>query len=425
MGAAQRSGWHPARSAEHVAVRVATLLAIFAPFALAYVLSSLLRVVNAVAGPEMSQAFGLSPADLGLMTSVYFIGFALAQFPLGVAMDRFGVRRVNAAVWVIATLGCALFVVGTTLSHLLLGRFLIGFGSSAALMGPMTAFRRVFPPERRALVVSLHMAFGGIGTALGGSPAEATIDALGWRGLFALLTLASLLVIALLVFVLPREDAPAQPVALGRMARDVLAVLGARAFWRVAPLSATIQVGMLSVVSLWSGPWLRQVGGSSSSEAALWLSAIAIGLLAGFLAYGPVFVRAERSGHASLAFALGSALTALAPFALFVVPLEAGPVVWIVYAAVCSVGIHSYNIASSAFPDAMAGRVNTTVNFLVFVAAFLGQWGFGLVLEAFADPEGQPNQTGYLVAFGALAAIQLASALPLLLPGRPRADQPP
>jgi MFS family permease len=30
---------------------------------------------------------------LGFLTSVYFLSFALAQIPIGIAIDRFGARR--------------------------------------------------------------------------------------------------------------------------------------------------------------------------------------------------------------------------------------------------------------------------------------------------------------------------------------------
>ena len=58
------------------------------PFGLGYFLSFLFRTVNAVVGPEMASTLGLSSADIGLLTSVYFLTFAAFQIPLGVLLDR-------------------------------------------------------------------------------------------------------------------------------------------------------------------------------------------------------------------------------------------------------------------------------------------------------------------------------------------------
>ena len=72
------------------------LAAVFLPFAAGYYVSFLFRNVNSVVFPELTQAFDLSPGTLGLLTSVYFLTFAGAQIPLGVLIDRYGPRRVNA-----------------------------------------------------------------------------------------------------------------------------------------------------------------------------------------------------------------------------------------------------------------------------------------------------------------------------------------
>lgn len=391
-------------------------LRVFVPFALAYVLSYMLRVVNAVAGAPLTAEFGLSPAELGLMTSLYFMGFALAQIPVGILMDRYGARRVEAATWVVGAIGCAIFATGLTTEQLLLGRFLIGVGASLALMGPMTAYRHWFPPERRALVIGLHMAFGGMGSALGGGPTEGLIEALGWRGLFLVLGGCAVACAILIQFVVPKRHEPRHPTDFRVLVREVMAVLASRTLWRMAPLAATIQIGMLSIISLWAGPWLRQVVGLSPVDAAYWLSANAFGLIAGFVGYGFIFSRAERAGLAMPVLIAGSVVVMACPLAFVLLPPESTPIFWIIYATVGSVAAHSYNIVSSQFPSAMAGRVNTALNFLVFAVAFLAQWGFGLVLDGWRDAAGAPTREGFQVAFVGLIALQLLAMLPLLLP---------
>ncbi|WP_420393272.1 MFS transporter [Acuticoccus sp.] len=402
---------------------MALALRVFLPFAFAYLLAYLMRVVNAVAGAPLTAEFGLSPADLGLLTSVYFVGFAVMQIPFGVLMDRYGPRRVEALALLFAAAGCVLFALAAASPHLLLGRFLMGLGASMSLMAPMTAYRSWFTPERRALVIGLHMAFGGLGSAIAGGPAEALIDAVGWRGMFLVLSGGIVVAALTIALVVPRQREPQAAVRILALTREVASVLRSPALWRVAPLSATVQVGMLAVVGLWAGPWLREVAGMTDDVAAGWLSAAGIGLVAGFLFYGALFARVERTGHATTAFVVGSLVTVAFPLVLIVVPPSYSGIVWILYAAVGSVGVHSYNIATSAFPAAMAGRVNTALNFVVFVAAFLGQWGFGVVLAAYPGERGQATYEGFQAAFLLLIAIQLVSALPLLFrAGGRRAD---
>ncbi len=389
---------------------------VFVPFALAYLLSYLLRVVNAVAGAPVTDEFGLSPADLGLMTSLFFMGFAVTQFPLGILMDRYGPRRVEAGAWLVGAVGCVVFATGVSTGQLFLGRFLIGVGASMALMGPMTAYRHWFTPERRALVIGLHMAFGGIGSALGGGPTEIAIAAVGWRPVFAVLAVGAVAAALAILLVVPRRHEPSRPTETRILVRELAAVLASRTLWRIAPMSAATQVGMLSIVSLWAGPWLRQVVDLPPGEAAAWLSANSIGLIVGFLGYGVLFAQAERLGLAMHLFVGGTVVVILMPLAFVLMDPEATPPIWIVYATVGSVAVHSYNITSAQFPVAMAGRVNTALNFVVFLVAFAAQWSFGLILDGWRDATGAPTFEGFRVAFLALIAVQLLSMLPLLMP---------
>ena len=76
---------------------------VFVAFASGYFLSYALRSVNAVIATDLIDEFGLSNAQLGSLSSAYFVAFAALQMPLGVWLDRFGSRRVDASLLLIAT----------------------------------------------------------------------------------------------------------------------------------------------------------------------------------------------------------------------------------------------------------------------------------------------------------------------------------
>jgi len=66
------------------------------PFLAGYFVSYVYRSVNAIIGPALAAEFGLTAGALGLLTGVYFVAFAAFQLPLGVLLDRYGPRRVDA-----------------------------------------------------------------------------------------------------------------------------------------------------------------------------------------------------------------------------------------------------------------------------------------------------------------------------------------
>jgi sugar phosphate permease len=65
------------------------ILRVFVPFTTAFFLSYLFRSINALISSELSSELMLDAADLGFLTSVYFLTFAAVQLPVGVWLDRY------------------------------------------------------------------------------------------------------------------------------------------------------------------------------------------------------------------------------------------------------------------------------------------------------------------------------------------------
>jgi hypothetical protein len=85
------------------------ILSVFLPFAAGYYLSFFFRTINASISPALASDFGLGAAETGLLASVYFLVFAGAQIPIGMLLDRYGPRRVQSVLLVIAVGGATLF----------------------------------------------------------------------------------------------------------------------------------------------------------------------------------------------------------------------------------------------------------------------------------------------------------------------------
>src|SRR5512145_1405391 len=134
-----------------------TLLVVFCPFAAGYFLSFFFRNVNAVISKDLAGEFALTPSELGFLTSMYLLAFAAFQLPLGVLLDRYGPRRVVAALFCVAAAGAATFALAQDFTTLSVGRALIGLGVSGGLMGAIKAFTLRFPLLRLALLNGLYL----------------------------------------------------------------------------------------------------------------------------------------------------------------------------------------------------------------------------------------------------------------------------
>jgi hypothetical protein len=209
---------------------------VLAPFALGYFLSYLFRAVNAVVGPNLAADLGLSAAELGLLTAAYLLAFALFQLPLGVLLDRFGPRRVQAALLACAAAGSLLFALGQDILTLTFARALIGLGFAGGLMSGFKAVVLWVPEPRRALANAAIMSFGALGILVATVPTELAVQVVGWRAVFVGLAAITFGVATLIFIAVPEQGMTAagerlagQIASLIRILRPCLLAPGAAA----------------------------------------------------------------------------------------------------------------------------------------------------------------------------------------------------
>jgi MFS family permease len=179
---------------------------IFLPFAAGYYFSYFLRNVNAVIAPELTRELGVSAADLGLLTSAYLLAFGAVQLPLGLALDRYGARRVEA----FAAADRRRRLRAVRRRHVA-DRTGGGAGADRArriglLMASFKAFSQWFGTERQASLNAAIMAAGGLGALTASTPLAWAIPQFGWRAVFVALAVAGLAV-AVAIFSTPEKPA--------------------------------------------------------------------------------------------------------------------------------------------------------------------------------------------------------------------------
>jgi MFS family permease len=391
------------------------LLHVSLPFLAGYYLSYTYRAVNALLGPVLAAEFGLTAGMLGLLTAVYFLAFGLFQIPLGVLLDRYGPRRVDAALLLIAATGAVLFARADSPGELLAGRALIGLGASGCLMSAFQAFVLWYPAERIAFMNGVAFSAGALGAITATVPLELALRAFGWREIFVALAAATLAVAGVLYFAVPERKHVRKAETLATQLAGVAAILRDPVFWRIGIALCTSQAAVNALLTLWMATWLRDVADYSRAEIAQVLLVVYLALIAGYLGYGRAADALARRGQSTaLLFAGGIACTS-ACLSLLVLGVTTGAVaLWALFIFFGAVGSVAYPAVSRRYPREMAGRVNTCVNVFTFAGSFLGQWGAGLLLNRWAPTPAGYDAAAYFYAFGALWLAQLAGLLWLL-----------
>jgi MFS family permease len=405
---------------------LALILTVFLPFGCGYYISYLFRTVNAVISENLTRELGIGPADLGLLTSIYLITFASSQIPLGVALDRYGPRRVNAALLLVAATGAAVFAWAESYWLLLVGRGLIGLGVSAALMGAFKANAIWFPAERLPLLNNLIGAFGAVGAISATRPVEILLHIASWREIFAGLAVLTVIVsLAILALVPERRDKNQTGESIGAQIAGFRTVIRKTFFWRIALIYSFGYSAFVVYQTLWADAWLRDIAGLAQTERANYLLLIQIGFLAGLVSLG-VMTDVLRRSRIQAVHVFGAGVGA---FILLQVPLALGftgalGVLWSMFGLMSASVYFAYAVLTKEFPPEVTGRAITAMNFLVFVAAFVCQWGVGGIIEAFPrTPAGGYPPEAHATALGIMLALQGLSYLYFVWPRRSKSTK--
>ena len=397
------------------------VLVVFCPFASGYFLSFFFRNVNAVIAKDLAREFSLTPSDLGFLTSMYLLAFAAFQLPLGVLLDRYGPRRVVAALLCVAGAGALTFALARDFAALSIGRALIGLGVSAGLMGAIKAFTLWFPLSRLATLNGFYLAIGGIGGLSATAPAEALVGPFGWRALFFLLAALSVAAALLVFSVVPEKKLPGEGQTLRAQIAGFAEIFGSVPFWRIALPLVVCHASYLALQGLWLAPWLYDVAGQARPAVAGYLFATALAYTLGSVFFGVTSDRLAQAGVSRMTmFKLGLSVS-LAMFGLLAAGVHTGlGAILAVYGFTTISASLAYALMTPLFPPAMTGRVNTASNVMLFGFSFAFQWAIGAVLKLYPVADGRYSPEGYAAAFLVLAALQVA-ALAWLLPMKGKA----
>jgi len=403
----------PRQAAKDPVEKRSLILRVFLPFVFGYYIAFLFRTINAVMAAPLAKELGLGADDLGLLTSIYFLTFAAAQIPVGILLDRYGPRRVQSVLLLVAAVGSALFAVSDHFLMLLVGRALIGLGVASAMTAGLKALVLWFPGDRVPLLNGLMVMLGALGAVTATLPADLLLDWLSWRelfGVFAGLTAASAIII---YFIVPE----ANPVASGVISVGLRKVYADPRFWRLAPLSASCIGTAWALQGLWAAQWLKDVEGLDRAGVVIHLFAMAVALSLGAILLGVAADRLRKRGVGPGALlGLVAAVFIATQFALVLrLPLPSY-LQWAVVAAVGAATVLSFAILAEYFPKQLAGRANGALNLFHIAAAFVVQYATGIVLQHWTPQAGHYPEIAYQTAFALNLALQVVAWIWFMFP---------
>ena len=392
-----------------------TSLAFTAPIialALGHVISNMVRTLPAITADMLGRDLDVTSQGLASLTGTYNLSFALAQIPIGVALDRFGVRRVALVLLAVIILGAVLAALAGGAAGFLLGQVVLGLGCAGMLICPVTYAAKNLSAPRFGLWSGLIQALGNCGMLLSASPLALLVDSAGWRAGYWASAAFGLVVLGIVALLVHDQPSPDRSRSLATEAREVLRLMATRSIRGAAILAFASFAAVIGIRGLWGGPWLMEAKGLTRIEAGNVLLLATSALVIGPALWG---IADRRIGHRRALLITGH-LAAAACLALVALGGPAGPLgtlpsgwdaaMLLAFGLSISVQPLVFAMARSAVPANQTGKAMSAVNLAFFSGAAL--------LQAASGPVVAGGGIGAGLVFFALAVAVSTSLFALL-----------
>lgn len=379
---------------------------IILPFCGGYFLSYLFRSTNAVIAPHLITELNVNSQQLGMLTSSYLFAFAIMQIPLGILLDRFGPRKIQVILMIVAGLGSLMFCFGNNLFQLTLARAIIGLGVAGCLMATFKIISIWYDKSYWPILYGFCLSSGGIGAIVATKPLYFVVDNIGWRSAFMILGFACFFVSTVICFLTPEKettiDKESPLIALKK-------IYSSKLFWRIAPLAGISGGTGLAIQGLWAGEWLRDVADFNQIDATNMLLVLNFSLLVGMILTGLIptilkrfkFSQIDIYLYITIVFLIGHSLLTFE-----IIPKSSIP--WLLIGISANSAILAYSWLNSQFPLSYAGKTSTALNLSLFLCGFVLQYAIGWIINFWdRNSDNTYPAEAYSMAFGILLILQI------------------
>ena len=413
--------------------------AIFAVLTVGYFFVYFHRISVSVVGQDIVADVG---GSIGFLSSVYYWTYTAMQIPSGIMADRFGPRAASTVFLLIASVGSLVTCVGTEFWMIVLGKVMIAAGMAVVYVPLMKLVSVWFPKSDFAVLSGIVIAVGNVGAIAATGPLEILAEALGWREVFLVLGVVTLVLAVLCATVIrnhPRERNLPSVEAVERSERGTeevessaatipvlkglrIVFSGGRRFWTCAIAYFLVYGTIMTFQGTWAVTYFNSVYGFVLS--ASWMvTALGVGKILSTLAIGGMTSRGIiRSKRRAMIYGTGVFTLIWAVIFLFAGEIDS---YWFWFAVSFAFGFFggfmtlSFTQVKEWYPIAISGTAVSGTNIFLFLGASVCTTVSGAMIGT------QYTLGNFTALWGLMLLLSAAAVVLLVLSVEKRPEDPP
>ena len=324
-----------------------------------YAYQYILRVMPSIMLEDIMFKFKIEADSFGQFSGVYYIGYSLMHIPLGIMLDRYGPRKVMTSCMLLCILGSLPIIYLDGWFYTVFGRFLVGAGSSGAILGAFKVIRMMFEERKFTRMLTFTVSIGLVGAIYGGGPLNYMCQTWGYVNMVQILCIVGLILASFTYIMIPEV-----PISKSEnMFKDILALISNKRVLMVC-IAAGMMVGPIEgFADVWGSIFFKKIYGIEANIAASLPSMIFIGMCFGAPLLGII---AERISYLGTIIFSGLFMSsAFCIMLLFKIDLEFLSIGFVLVGVCCAYQIIAIYYASTLVSENIAGLTNAMANMII------------------------------------------------------------
>jgi MFS family permease len=347
-----------------------------------YAFQYILRVMPSVMMTDITTHFHIDATLFGQFSGVYYIAYSLVHLPVGIMLDRYGPKYVMTSCILLTVVGMLPIIWAEHWVYPVLGRALIGVGSSAAILGVFKIVRLGFKERHFARMLSFSVTIGLMGAIYGSEPVSYMSHAWGYQAVIKLFMLLGLGLAIVTYFIMPSIESHASSSVFNHLK----SIVKQRNVIMLCCLSGLMLGPLEGFSDVWGAAFLQKIYGFDDATAHALPSMVFLGMCFG----APVlsFI-AEKTGNYLNVIAI-SGLMMFIVFSALVMGVLSESLMSIGFCLVgvcCAYQVLAIYKASTYVPEHLSGLTTAIVNMVIMSFGYLFHSAIGFVVTWFGGAD--------------------------------------
>lgn len=344
-----------------------------------YAYQYILRVMPNIMLPEIMQQFNIDAAVFGQFSGAYYIGYCLMHIPIGIMLDRYGPRRVMSVCILLTVIGTLPIIFAENWIYPIVGRFIIGAASSAAILGAFKIIRSTFKEAQFTRMLSFSVTIGLIGAIYGGVPVSYLSELYGHKAVVSALTFIGVIFACSAYLFIPdtRDDSKSTVIS------DIKAVFTNKKVMLVCCLAGLMVGPMEGFADAWGSEFFKQVYGFDNQISHSLTSMIYIGMC-----FAPILSGVAERTNNYIGTIAGAGLIMLVAFIVLISGLMTSSSIAVslfVVGICCAYQILAIYKASTYVPARVAGLTTAVANMIIMSFGYFFHSTIGIIITAYGS----------------------------------------